>query len=50
MECVDMAEMVPKTTKVFYDDAHFTEYGSTMVAERLAEYLLATEPLSQMRP
>ena len=49
VECVDMAKMVPKTAKVFYDDAHYTEYGSTMVAERLAEYLLDKEPLSQSR-
>ena len=47
VECVEMADMVPKTAKVFYDDAHFTEYGSAIVAERLAEYLLNTEPLSQ---
>jgi lysophospholipase L1-like esterase len=50
VECVNMANMLPKTRQVFYDDAHFTEYGAAMVAERLAEYLLANEPLRQMRP
>ncbi len=49
LECVDMAAMVPKTAQVFYDDAHFTDYGSAIVAERLAEYLLDKEPLSQLR-
>jgi lysophospholipase L1-like esterase len=48
-ECVDMASALPRTTKVFYDDAHFTEFGAAMLADRLAEYLLATEPLNQMR-
>ncbi len=48
-ECVDMARALPKTASVFYDDAHFTELGAALVADRLTEYLLATEPLSQMR-
>ena len=50
VECVDMAEMVPKAAKVFYDHAHFTEYGSAIVTERFAEYLLDKEPLSQLQP
>jgi len=44
---VEIAGALPKTTEVFYDDAHFTEHGSLMVADALAEYLLATEPLGQ---
>ena len=48
VECVDMASALPRTVKVFYDDAHFTELGAAMVADRLAEYLRSTEPLSRM--
>ena len=49
VECVDLAEMVPRNEEVFYDDAHFTERGSAIVAARLAEYLLVSAPLSQLR-
>jgi lysophospholipase L1-like esterase len=45
VECVEMAEMIPRTFEEFYDDAHFTERGSDRVAAGLAEYLAATEPL-----
>jgi lysophospholipase L1-like esterase len=50
VECLDLDVMVPKNAQVFYDDAHYTEYGSEIVAERVAEYLVKTEPLSQLRP
>ena len=49
VECVDMESALPKTAKVFYDDAHYTELGASLVADRLAEYLLDTEPLSEMQ-
>ena len=49
VECVEIAGALPKTAEVFYDDAHFTEYGSGILADAFAEYLLATEPLGQMR-
>jgi lysophospholipase L1-like esterase len=45
VECVDLASALPKTTRVFYDDAHFTNHGATRVAEHLARYLLARDPL-----
>jgi lysophospholipase L1-like esterase len=45
VECVDIASSLPKTAEVFYDDAHYTERGSAMVAERVAGYLLGSEPL-----
>lgn len=46
VECVDLASALPKTTRVFYDDAHFTNHGATLVAEHLARYLLARDPLA----
>jgi hypothetical protein len=49
VECVDLASSLPRTDEVFYDDAHYTELGSAMVADRVAEYLLAREPMSGMR-
>jgi lysophospholipase L1-like esterase len=45
-ECVDMASEFPRNTTVFYDDAHFTEAGSAMLAQRLAAYLMKHEPLN----
>ena len=47
VECLDMAERVPRTVAAFYDDAHFTEQGSAIVAARLAEYLADRAPLSR---
>ena len=46
VECVDMAVELPKSTTVFYDDAHFTEVGSAIMAQRLTAYLLEREPLN----
>ncbi len=45
IECVDLAEGIPRDAIHFYDDAHFSEAGSARVAELLADYLLAREPL-----
>jgi len=39
-ECIDLASLVPKTAEYFYDDMHFTEKGSALVAEIVARYLL----------
>ena len=47
--CVDAASRMPRTTEVFYDDAHFTEYGSTMLAGILADHLLEREALLRMK-
>ena len=48
-ECVDLATALPRTPKIFYDDAHFTEFGAATVADHLAAYLLSTEPLNSMQ-
>jgi len=50
VECVDIASALPRTSEVFYDDAHYTELGASLVADRSSQYLLSTEPLSEMRP
>ena len=44
VECIDLANRLPKDTTVFYDDVHFNESGSAQVAEILADYLMDREP------
>lgn len=44
VECFDLASLLPKDTSVFYDDDHFTEEGSRMVADHLTRYLLERPP------
>jgi hypothetical protein len=44
LECYDLAAALPKDGSVFYDDAHFTENGSRLVANALSRYLLARPP------
>ncbi|MEE8473906.1 MAG: hypothetical protein V3T01_01055 [Myxococcota bacterium] len=45
IECVDAASRIPQTARVFYDDAHFTEHGSMLLAGILADQLLEREAL-----
>ena len=44
LECFDLASLVPKDTSAFYDEMHFNEPGSRLVAELLAGYLVSTPP------
>jgi lysophospholipase L1-like esterase len=44
VEAFDLAAHVPKTTANFYDDCHFTNEGSRVVAEKIAEYLRSQGP------
>jgi lysophospholipase L1-like esterase len=39
LECIDLDRHVPKTLESFYDDVHFNEAGSRLVAEILAQHL-----------
>jgi hypothetical protein len=39
LHCLDLAARVPRTTEIFYDDAHFTELGARLIAEIVAEHL-----------
>jgi lysophospholipase L1-like esterase len=48
VECIDLAELVPRSTSVFWDDLHFTEEGSRQVAEFVSAHLL--EQPSLLRP
>jgi lysophospholipase L1-like esterase len=43
--CIDAASELPRTSQVFFDDAHFTEAGSAQLAELIARRLLADERL-----
>lgn len=49
VECIDLAETLPKDTTVFYDDVHFNESGARQVAQIVADYLLRHDavPLTQ---
>jgi hypothetical protein len=38
IDCVDVASRLPKTIAVFWDHAHFTDYGSRLVADELIGY------------
>jgi hypothetical protein len=42
VECIDLAAKLPKDLTAFYDDEHFNDRGSEMVAEIVGDYLLAT--------
>lgn len=45
LECYDLAAVIPKNTSSMFDDCHFNESGSRLVAQRLAEYILSKQPL-----
>jgi len=47
VECVDLANVLPKDTAVFYDDVHFNKTGSVQVAQILTTYLLSEPPFTQ---
>lgn len=38
VDCLDLCRALPQSTRVFYDDVHFNENGSSLVAEELARY------------
>lgn len=40
VEFIDLAQLLPKDTSVFYDDVHLNESGARKVAELLGTYLL----------
>lgn len=39
LECIDLDRYVPRTLESFYDDVHFNESGSRLVAEIVAQHL-----------
>jgi hypothetical protein len=42
-------EQLPRDARVFFHDAHFSEEGSSRLAELVAGHLLAREPLAEFR-
>jgi hypothetical protein len=44
LECLDLVPDVPKDTTAFYDDAHFNENGSRIIASLLTDYLSDNPP------
>jgi len=38
IECIDLANMLPKNSTIFYDDVHFTDKGSLMAADVICQY------------
>jgi lysophospholipase L1-like esterase len=40
LRCLDLASAVPRSATPFYDDVHFTEAGSRIVADAFVDFLL----------
>ncbi|RPJ03388.1 MAG: hypothetical protein EHM28_15405 [Spirochaetaceae bacterium] len=38
IDCIDLASNLPRTPAVFWDHGHFTDYGSSLVADELVRY------------
>jgi lysophospholipase L1-like esterase len=49
VECIDLANRLPKDTTVFYDDMHFNESGAVKVADVVADSLLNDAPFNASR-
>ena len=49
IEYIDISSDFPQDHTVFYDDVHFNENGSRLMAERLAEYILNTPSKSDRK-
>lgn len=47
VECLDAAALMGHDIELFYDDTHFTERGSAMLADLVSDYLLETPPLAR---
>lgn len=44
LACLDLAELLPRDTLMFYDDVHFTEAGAARVGTLIADHLRETRP------
>ncbi len=49
IECIDLANRIPRTTHYFYDDVHFTDAGSAEVAGVVLEHLRSRPPFADLR-
>ena len=50
VDCLDIASMLARNSRVFYDDVHLTEEGAQQFADRLSEFLVETVHLGERRP
>jgi len=48
LECVDAAHVVPQDTTALYDDVHFNEHGSRLLALVLAEHFRGRPPFRRL--
>lgn len=46
LECYDLASAIPKDLSAFSDESHYNDNGARLVANYLAEHLLASPPLN----
>lgn len=46
LECYDMAAAIPKDTSAFSDESHYNDNGARLVADYLAQRLLASPPFN----
>jgi lysophospholipase L1-like esterase len=46
LECYDLASAIPKDLSAFSDESHYNDNGARLVADYLAEHLLASPPLN----
>ncbi len=44
LECLDIAPQIPKNTSAFFDDMHFNEAGSRLVAHLITDHIVSTPP------
>jgi lysophospholipase L1-like esterase len=44
LDCVDAAHLLPRDTTALYDDVHFNEQGSRLLARALAKSLRERPP------
>jgi hypothetical protein len=47
IECIDLASALPKQGDIFWDDVHYTNRGSRLLAEIVANQLLEAAPLAR---
>lgn len=47
IECLDLAEKIPRNSLMFYDDVHFNDRGSQQVADTVFGYLQHTKPFER---
>ncbi len=45
VSCFDLANVIPRNTKIFYDDAHFTRIGAREVGMFVADFLVTSDLL-----